>query len=90
MIQGTWSKFISQLRDFQRGEVMIENKNNDKRDKSDVSYIVLFKQQAAGIIQRVWKTFLRRKEIKRIEVLEANFSLIYLFFICSSLFGNEN
>ena len=57
---------------------MIENRNNDKRDKSDVSYIVLFKQQAAGIIQRVWKTFLRRKEIKRIEVLEANFSLIYL------------
>ena len=33
VIQGTWSKFISQLRDFQRREVMNENKNNDKRDK---------------------------------------------------------
>ena len=41
MIQGTWSKFISQLRDFQRREVMNENKNNDKRDKSEVSYTVL-------------------------------------------------
>ena len=63
---------------------MNEKKNNDKRDKSGVSYTVLifdwiivflFKQQAAGIIQRVWKTFLRRKEIKRNEVLEVIFSL---------------
>ena len=34
-------QIISQLRDFQRREVMNENKNNDKRDKSDVSYTVL-------------------------------------------------
>ena len=64
---------------------MNENKNNDKRDKSVVSYTVLifdwiitvflFKQQAAGIIQRVWKTFFRRKEIKQNEVLEVIFSL---------------
>ena len=41
MIQGTWGKFISKLIDFQRREVMNENKNNDKRDKSGVSYTVL-------------------------------------------------
>ena len=38
----------------------------------------LFKQQAAGIIQRVCKTFLRRKENKRNEVLQVIFSIIRL------------
>ena len=41
---------------------------------------LFFKQQAAGIIQRVWKTFLRRKEIKRNEVLEVIFSFIHFFY----------
>ena len=41
----------------------------------------LFKQQAAGIIQRVWKTFLRRKEIKRNEVLQVIFSIIRLSYL---------
>ena len=40
---------------------------------------LLFKQQAAGIIQRVWKTFLRRKETQRKQVLKVIFSFIYLF-----------
>ena len=40
---------------------------------------LFFKQQAAGIIQRVWKTFLRRKETQRKQVLKAIFSFIYLF-----------
>ena len=38
---------------------------------------LFFKQQAAGIIQRVWKTFIRRKETQRKQVLKVNFSFIY-------------
>ena len=37
---------------------------------------LLFKQQAAGIIQRVWKTFLRQRETQRKQVLKVIFSFI--------------
>ena len=98
VIQRTWRYCISQMRDIQRRKVMNENKNNNNEEKNDVSCTVLisncflFKQQAAGIIQRVWKTFLCRKETQRKQVLKVIFSFIYLFTFAFFLhfFGNIN
>ena len=41
MIQLTWRKYISQMRDIQGRKVMKENKNNKSKEKSDVSCTVL-------------------------------------------------
>ena len=41
VIQRTWRKCISQMRDMQRRKVMNENRNNKNKEKSDVSCTVL-------------------------------------------------
>ena len=41
-----------------------------------IEICVLFKQQAAGLIQQAWRTFLQRRDIERKEVFEMIFSFI--------------
>ena len=41
-----------------------------------IEICVLFKQQAAGLIQHAWRTFLQRRDIQRKEVFEMIFSFI--------------
>ena len=41
-----------------------------------IEICVLFKQQAAGLIQHAWRTFLQRRDIHRKQVFEMFFSFI--------------
>ena len=41
-----------------------------------IEICALFKQQAAGLIQHTWRTFLQRRDIQRKEVFEMIFSFI--------------